>query len=494
VHASCRIRGVGGCLFGLCAALARIVLVILGALTVQTAWATSKTPGTPRREKSPGSQPGTSPALLWREVQVPETFLATARVKGQRLRYGGDIRLGDLTGNGQADLLVFRCDKASALKPCFLGAFDLSGRALWQVGSGGTQPLRPGPVAVHDIDGDGHSQVICFFQDPSIRAGKKSMADVVVQIRDGRTGKVKRQTAPPEIRQRAGWGPNWCHHRIFVCNLRGRPTPQDFIIKLGDTIVALDDALSVLWTYTIRWNDYGKCSAYIPSVGDIDGDGRDEVNGGYFLLDSDGRPIWEKRWGPHMDSVAITAWDDGRMRAICSGGGHVIDADGKAVLALGAKIVPHGQEVRVADFLPDLPGPEMIVRYNGHTPNVMVVSNAGEILRRFELNASPNETGMEVVYWNGPKAPALLHNGGLLFDGAGRQVVTPPGLHKPVGPAKMGWYHCIPADVCGDAREEMILYNPWAASVFIYTPAPLRQDAYAGYHPGPRQYNARLMD
>ena len=39
----------------------------------------------------------------------------------------------------------------------------------------------------------------------------------------------------------------------------------------------------MLWTYEIKWNEYGKCSAYIPAVGDIDGDGKDEVNGGYYL-------------------------------------------------------------------------------------------------------------------------------------------------------------------------------------------------------------------
>ncbi len=463
-----------------------VLLGLIALVTVPTARGASVEPG--------ASSVGHAGAVLWREVRIPEAFLAAARVKGHPLRYGGDLRLGDLTGDGRADLLVFRCDQASALKPCFLGAFGLNGRALWQVGAGGTQPLRPGPVAIHDIDGDGPSEVICFYQDPSIKADKKSLADVIVQIREGRTGKVKRQAAPPGLRQRKGWGPNWCHQRILVCNLRGRPAAQDFIVKLGDTIVAFDDGLSVLWTYQIRWNDYGRCSAYIPAVGDIDGDGRDEVNGGYFLLDSDGTPLWEKPLGPHMDSVAITEWDGGRMRAICSGGGHVMDERGRPVLALGPKLVPHGQEARVADVLPESPGPEMVIRYNGHTPDVMVVSNAGKIVRRFKLNSSPNETGMEAVYWNGLNAPALLYNGGLLFDGHGRVAVNPPGLPKPVGDPKMGWYHCIPADVCGDQRQEMVLYNPWTPSVYIYTPDPLDEVAYTRYRPGPRQYNVRLMD
>jgi len=39
-----------------------------------------------------------------------------------------------------------------------------------------------------------------------------------------------------------------------------------------------------------------------------------------------------------------------------------------------------------------------------------------------------------------------------------------------------------------------VLYDPQAASVFIYTPAPLDEAAYGGYVHTARQYNARLMD
>lgn len=51
-------------------------------------------------------------------------------------------------------------------------------------------------------------------------------------------------------------------------------------------------------------------------IGDLDGDGADEVLGGYYLLDSGGTPLWEQALGPHMDSVAVTEWDAGHRRAI----------------------------------------------------------------------------------------------------------------------------------------------------------------------------------
>jgi hypothetical protein len=436
----------------------------------------------------------TAPALLYRRVEIPRALLTRARIEGQGLRFGGDVRLGDLTGDGQADLLVYRCDTASGLKPCFLGAFTLDGEILWQEGDGGAQPLRPCSVSIHDVDADGRSEVICFFHHPDGGAPRESLADVSVQIRDGATGMVKAERRPEILKACRGWGANWFHQRLLIANLRGTAVPMDIVVKLGERVLAFDHNLELLWDYAVPWNDYGRCSAYIPAVGDLNGDGRDEVSGGYFILDPDGRPRWERQLAPNMDSVSIQPWDGGRMRAICSGGGHVLDVNGDVILALGEETVPHGQEVRVAAFLADAPAPQMAVRYLGHRPDVLVADNDGRIVRRFRLNSSPNETGMETVYWNGFDAPAMLYNGGVLFNGNGESAVALPDLPPPVGPEKMGWYHAVPADLCGDEREDLLVYNPWEDAVYIYTPAPFDDTAYTGYDPGPRQYNARLMD
>jgi hypothetical protein len=431
--------------------------------------------------------------ILYKKIQLPAAILTNATIENQQLQFGGDVRIGDLSGDGQVDFLVYRSiDKG--MKPCFISAFTIDGKILWQVGQGGEQPARPGPMAIHDIDGDTAAEVICFFIDPHRKATPDSMENVVIQIKDGSTGEVKNQAAPAEFRKCCGDGPNWVHQRILIANFRGTETPRDILVKLGDKVIAFDENIEILWTYRIKWNEYGKCSAYIPSVGDIDGDGRDEVNGGYYLLDHDGKPKWEKQLGEHMDSVAITEWDDGRIRAICSGFGHVVDEHGNIILRLGKEIVPHGQEVRCADFSPESCGPEMITRYNGHEPDVILVSNKGEILKRFQINDSPNNTGMEAIFWHGHDAPALLYNGGMLWRGMGQLFAALPSLPEPVGPARMGWYHCIPANVCGDDREEIVLYNPWDKFIYIYTPSPLDEEAFKTYQPGQRQYNARLMD
>ena len=436
--------------------------------------------------------------LLYRKVEVPRAFCTTTEVDGRSVSYAGDVRMGDLRGRGQAEFLVYRSlDNAhdgGGMKPCFLAAFTMAGEALWQIGEKGVQPSRPGPVAIHDIDGDGEAEIICFFLDPAIEAAPSSMANVVIQIRRGRDGQVVHQASPPEFQQCEGQGANWVHQRLLIANFRGTDTPRDFVVKLGHRVMAFDQNLQILWTYENPWAEYGHCPAYIPAVGDIDGDGRDEVNGGYFLLDHDGTVLWEKLLGLNMDSVAITAWDQGRMRAICSGFGHVVDQQGEAILRLGEEAVPHGQEVRVARFSAADPFPQMVLRYDGHSTAVMVVDTEGSCVNRFDLNPTFNNTGMESVYWKGPGAPAQLCNGDMLWDPIAGRGTPLPELPPPEPVGRMAWYHCIPADVCGDEREELVLYNPWDPSIYIYTPHPLDPDSFAGYRPTARQYNARLMD
>ena len=432
--------------------------------------------------------------VLISKLAVPEPFLAEGP---DGIFFGGDIRIGDLTNDGQVDFLVYRSEDdvqndGSGMKPCFLGAFDREGRVLWQAGKGGQQPTRPGPVVIHDIDGDGETEIVCFWHKPEIEGPPKSMHDVVLQIRDGRTGVVEKEAAPEELLSAEGEGPNWVHQRLFICNLRGTDSPRDFVVKLGTRILAFNQDLEVLWTYSNPWDEYTKCPAYIPSVGDIDEDGKDEVNGGYFLLDDDGSVLWEEQLGWNMDSVTIAPWDEGKMRAFGSGFGHILDKEGNVLLKLGEELVPHGQELRVADFDPLSPGPEMAIRYEGHKPPVMIVDVQGKVLRKFELNDSPNHTGMEAIFWDSSIQTALLYNGGKLWQGNGTLFAELPGLPAPQGTKRRGWYHCIPADLSGDEGEEVVVYNPWDSFVAIY--GKRGDQGWKAYQATARQYNVRLMD
>jgi len=372
---------------------------------------------------------------LWQTIAVPESHHTSTNIDGQTRHFAGDVRIGSLAQPGSLDFLVYRsvddAHDGGGLKPVFFGAFDANGETLWSVGEGGEQPSRPGPVAIHDLDGDGESEVVCLFKRSDVSADPDSLEDVELQIRSGRNGEPLHRAAPSELTTLRGRGPNWVHQRILIANLRGTDSPRDFIIKLGTVVLAFDQNLHLLWRYECPWSEYGHCPAYIPSVGDIDGDGQDEVNGGYYLVDHDGTVLWENDWAPNMDSVAIVEWDDQRLRAIGSGHGGVWDETGNIVLALGHSEVPHGQEVRIARFTEDDPDPQMVIRWNGHNTDAILVNTSGDVVNRFNLNESKNNTGMEAVYWNGPNKAALLYNGGRLWDPSTGTSIELPGLPEP---------------------------------------------------------------
>ncbi len=113
--------------------------------------------------------------------------------------------------------------------------------------------------------------------------------------------------------------------------------------------------------------------------------------------------------------------------------------------------------------------PHMAIRSQGHSTTTLVVDADGTVVNELNLNPTRNNTGMELVYWRGTVAAPILCNGGALWNPIRGSHHSLPDLPEPQDVGRMAWYHCIAADVCGDSREEIILYNPWSTSIYIYT-------------------------
>ena len=124
-----------------------------------------------------------------------------------------------------------------------LGAFGNDGKILWKVGSKGIQSYRSGSVAIHDMDNDRQTENICFFHEQLHDSDSFSFQCVTIQILDGKTGQVEKQKIPETFSDITGEGLNWLYQRILIANFRDTEKPQDFIVKLGKTIVAFNNNL-----------------------------------------------------------------------------------------------------------------------------------------------------------------------------------------------------------------------------------------------------------
>ena len=118
--------------------------------------------------------------------------------------------------------------------------------------------------------------------------------------------------------------------------------------------------------------------------------------------------------------------------------------------------------------------------------------------------AYQNLTERELIRLMPQKVAELLPNAriekterpasGMLWDLAEGIGTSLPGLPPPEDVGRMAWYHCIPGNLCGDERDELVLYNPWTTGIYVYTQGNSDEAAFRGFRAGPRQYNARLMD
>ncbi len=401
--------------------------------------------------------------VLWKRIKTEDFGVARA------------LRLGDLDGDGRTDFLLVQ-------NLAYLGrnynriscmtALDADGHTLWQVGT-------PNPdhawltydvaVQIHDFDGDGQMEVI--YAD-----------ERWIKVLDGKTGKLVQKHIVPESKilpEETSWEEYEHYYRrdhlhflnvdcFSFCDLRGTGKPLDFIIKDRHTrLWAYDNQFNLLWTASANLGHY-------PYFYDYDDDGRDEVFLGYTIFDDDGKIIWslDDKLQEHADGIVagdfslgtgekrvfITASDDGVA---------VADMDGKILLH---DRVGHAQTPSVGQFRPDIPGLELCnINFWGEPGLITLYNSQGDKITDFELihQGSP----ILPVNWRGDGTELILLStnkvDGGMVDGWGRRAVMFPADGHPD-------LSCLVHDLTGDARDEIITWDPeW---IYIYT----QSDAFEG--------------
>ena len=389
--------------------------------------------------------------VLWKTI--PTTGFGTGR----------HIRFGDLDGDGCLEMVLAQnvkmIDGGNYGMISCLTAIDLDGNVLWRIGepsatTGAGSLTADVPVQIYDFDGDGHAEVVYC-------------RDYMINVADGRTGKLKYQAPTPVAPKYERYvlvsdDPTYriTGDSLAFANLRGGPRAADLILKNRyNQIWAYDDRLNLLWTHAHN-------TGHFLRVYDVDGDGRDEVMSGYTLLDGDGRVIWQHtHFVDHADEIAIGHFDPDRgdvqiAQAAGEDGFLLYGADGEVLVQ---DHVGHVQRVSVARYRPDLPGLQyFVVTYWGNAGIVVLFDCKGRRVHSLEPTSLGNV--LSPVNWTGEGQelallnPSVRHGG--LLDGWGRRVVLFPDDGHPE--------LCAEAlDLTGDARDELVVWD--MDRIFIYT-------------------------
>ncbi|MAG34676.1 MAG: hypothetical protein CL878_00280 [Dehalococcoidia bacterium] len=397
--------------------------------------------------------------------------------------YGsGFVRLGDLRGTGVQDVVVFHgapntfgVGIGAGEDTPRITALDLAGDPIWQQKYPGVQGAAASWLTkLHDMDGDGCDEIAASTGDQLL-------------VLDGATGEVRASAPLPSAGPFFGFRGSVVKptYHLYVVNVRGRPHAADLLIRDGDghggntvwlyAYTAGEDRLELLWTHTVMHPKFG----HHINAWDVDGDGREEILLGHWLLDDDGRELWLLEGGEyqdrvhgslHADSVAIGNFDgDPSTIEIAVAGGsqgfYLVDAATGHIRRHHA--VGHAQGLSVGNFRPDMPGLEILVGNRwGNYGILNLFSGAGERLHRFEPD---NVTqGGPPVNWRGDGQELILLTSTAdvfgLWDAAGRRVVRFPEV------SERSFYmrgQVLVQPVTGDPRDEIVFVSE--ESVVIYT-------------------------
>jgi len=386
-----------------------------------------------------------------------------------------DLRLGDLEGDGRLDLLVVQNHGQEIRR---LIALDLTGKVLWRVGDRpvGAPASSDVAVQIHDLDGDGRNNVV-YVGEGRIR------------VLEGKTGKTLREAPLPAARA------NDC---LAFADFAGSGHAGNVVVKdRYRQVWALNEEFEVLWTWSGNPGHY--CWPH-----DVDGDGRDELIAGYTLLGPDGKELWSVDLPGHADAVAVADVDgnteNGPEIAYATCGGNVFALAGADGTIRWKHPCRHSQHVVLGDFRSDLPGREMAAVDRGNdrsasgVDTMLLYSAGGEELWR-EQRTDPGEHRWLTIIttvrnWDGKDHDLILgyRRGGstypTLYDGHGDPVAT-----FPIPPPEMRSY-AQHADVAGDAREEIVVWNEGEIRVYGNGDPPPAGIARPASRPnGKRLYN-----
>ena len=261
-----------------------------------------------------------------------------------------DASVGDLDGDGEYEIILKQemrkrdNSQAGRTGETKLEAYKLDGRFLWRINLG--KNIREGAhytqFMVYDLDGDGKAEVVCKTADGTIDGRGTTIGDADADHRnesgfilegpefltvfEGATGRAMATTGYIPPRGNASdWGDNRGNrvNRFLaaVAYLDGsRPSVIMCRGYYTRTVLAAwnwrDGSLSHVWTFdsdddTPGNRSYRGQGNHNLRVGDVNGDGKDEIVYGACVIDDDGKGLYTTGLG-HGDAIHLSDIDPDR--------------------------------------------------------------------------------------------------------------------------------------------------------------------------------------
>ena len=261
-----------------------------------------------------------------------------------------DASVGDLDGDGEYEIVLHQAGRgrdnsqAGMTDPPILEAYKLDGTFLWRISLG--RNIREGAhytqFMVYDLDGDGKAEVVCKTADGTIDGKGKVIGNPDADYRnsrgyvldgpeyltvfDGLTGAALATTNYIPVRGNvADWGDTYGNRvdRFLACIAYLDGVRPSVVMCRGyytRTVLAAwnwrEGQLARVWTFdsddgTPGNRAYRGQGDHSLTVGDLDGDGKDEIVYGACVIGHDGKGLYSTGLG-HGDALHLSDMDPDR--------------------------------------------------------------------------------------------------------------------------------------------------------------------------------------